>query len=153
MVDKVMTMPRSNLREHLGRLPETDLVRLDRSLIVFLGLPGWDEGPKARSSPASSSATQEIPCHQLLLRRSLQHRRVLLPVQSAHFMIDSKGYWPADRSSRLSMRCRWPTASLWGMLLPNPNCPAVPRERIPTGAIWFPVGTTAMEKHLSTTSV
>ena len=38
MVDKVMTMPRANLREHLGRLPETDLVRLNRALIVFLGL-------------------------------------------------------------------------------------------------------------------
>ncbi len=38
MVDKVTTMPRSNLREHVGRLPETDLVRLNRALIVFLGL-------------------------------------------------------------------------------------------------------------------
>lgn len=38
MVDKLMTMPRANLREHLGRLPETDLVRLNRVLIVFLGL-------------------------------------------------------------------------------------------------------------------
>lgn len=38
MVDKVTTMPRVNLREHLGRLPEADLVRLNRALIVFLGL-------------------------------------------------------------------------------------------------------------------
>ncbi len=38
MVDKLMTMPRANLGEHLGRLPETDLVRLNRALIVFLGL-------------------------------------------------------------------------------------------------------------------
>ena len=40
MVDKVTTMPRENLHEHLGRLAETDLVRLDRSLLVFLGLVG-----------------------------------------------------------------------------------------------------------------
>ena len=38
MVDKLMSMPRSNLREHLGRLPETDLVRLNRAMTVFLGL-------------------------------------------------------------------------------------------------------------------
>ena len=38
MVDKVTTMPRNGLRERLGRLPEDDLVRLDRALIVFLGL-------------------------------------------------------------------------------------------------------------------
>ncbi len=38
MVDKVTTMPRANLVEHLGRLPDTDLVQLNRSLIVFLGL-------------------------------------------------------------------------------------------------------------------
>ena len=38
MVDKLMTMPRANLEEHLGRLPETHLVRLNRALIVFLGL-------------------------------------------------------------------------------------------------------------------
>ncbi len=38
MMDKLMTMPRTSLGEHLGRLPETDLVRLNRALIVFLGL-------------------------------------------------------------------------------------------------------------------
>jgi len=38
MVDKLTTVPRADLREHLGRLPETDLVRLNRALIVFLGL-------------------------------------------------------------------------------------------------------------------
>ncbi|MGN5235489.1 MULTISPECIES: type II toxin-antitoxin system PemK/MazF family toxin [unclassified Rhodococcus (in: high G+C Gram-positive bacteria)] len=38
MVDKVTTMPRANLRDRLGRLPDDDLVRLDRALIVFLGL-------------------------------------------------------------------------------------------------------------------
>lgn len=38
MVDKVTTMPRDNLRERLGRLPASDLVRVDRALVVFLGL-------------------------------------------------------------------------------------------------------------------
>lgn len=38
MVDKITTMPRGSLRDRLGRLPEDDLVRLNRALIVFLGL-------------------------------------------------------------------------------------------------------------------
>jgi mRNA interferase MazF len=38
MVDKITTMPRDGLRERLGRLPEDDVVRLNRALIVFLGL-------------------------------------------------------------------------------------------------------------------
>ncbi|HET6625455.1 MAG TPA: type II toxin-antitoxin system PemK/MazF family toxin [Nocardioidaceae bacterium] len=38
MVDKVTTMPRRNVRDHLGQLSDADLVRLDRALLVFLGL-------------------------------------------------------------------------------------------------------------------
>ena len=38
MVDKVTTMPRRNLQDRLGRLLAEDLVRLNRALIVFLGL-------------------------------------------------------------------------------------------------------------------
>lgn len=38
MVDKVTTVPRSSLGEQLGRLRDDELVRLNRSLIVFLGL-------------------------------------------------------------------------------------------------------------------
>jgi mRNA interferase MazF len=38
MVDKVVTVPRTSLGEHLGRLSDADLVRLNRALIVFLGL-------------------------------------------------------------------------------------------------------------------
>jgi len=40
MVDKLTTMPRANLHAHLGRLPDADLLRLNRALIVFLGLAG-----------------------------------------------------------------------------------------------------------------
>ncbi len=38
MVDKVATVPRSNLGERHGRLRDDELVALNRSLIVFLGL-------------------------------------------------------------------------------------------------------------------
>lgn len=38
MIDKVTTMPRSNLGERLGRLRDDELVALNRALIVFLGL-------------------------------------------------------------------------------------------------------------------
>lgn len=38
MFDKVTTVPRSNLGERLGRLRDEELVALNRSLIVFLGL-------------------------------------------------------------------------------------------------------------------
>lgn len=38
MVDKITTMPRVNVRERLGRLSDTELVRLDRALVVFLGV-------------------------------------------------------------------------------------------------------------------
>ncbi|HET7387606.1 MAG TPA: type II toxin-antitoxin system PemK/MazF family toxin [Nocardioidaceae bacterium] len=40
MIDKVTTMPRASLQDRLGRLPEADLVRLNRALLVFLGLAG-----------------------------------------------------------------------------------------------------------------
>jgi len=38
MVDKVTTVPRSSLGERLGRLADDELVQMNRSLIVFLGL-------------------------------------------------------------------------------------------------------------------
>lgn len=38
MVDKIMTMPRSGLGERLGRLRDDELVQLNRSLMVYLGL-------------------------------------------------------------------------------------------------------------------
>ena len=38
MIDKVTTMPRANLRDQLGHLADADLIRLDRALLVFLGL-------------------------------------------------------------------------------------------------------------------
>lgn len=38
MVDKITTIPRANVRDHLGCLADADLIRLNRALLVFLGL-------------------------------------------------------------------------------------------------------------------
>ena len=40
MIDKVTTVPRTALAERIGRLADTDLTRIDRALLVFLGLAG-----------------------------------------------------------------------------------------------------------------
>jgi mRNA interferase MazF len=38
MVDKVTTVRRTSLTRRLGRLSDGDLIRLNRALLVFLGL-------------------------------------------------------------------------------------------------------------------
>ena len=38
MVDKVVTIPRGRLGQRIGQLGDDDLLRLNRSLLVFLGL-------------------------------------------------------------------------------------------------------------------
>ena len=38
MVDKLTTVPRTSLGERIGRLADEDVVRLDRGIVVFLGL-------------------------------------------------------------------------------------------------------------------
>jgi mRNA interferase MazF len=38
MVDKIATVPRSKLRTKIGRLSDVDLVRLNRAIVVFLGI-------------------------------------------------------------------------------------------------------------------
>jgi len=38
MIDKVTTVPRSRLGQCIGQLAGTDLLRLNRALLVFLGL-------------------------------------------------------------------------------------------------------------------
>jgi mRNA interferase MazF len=40
MVDKVTTVPRSKLRQRVGRLGDDDMVRLGRAVMVFFGLAG-----------------------------------------------------------------------------------------------------------------
>jgi mRNA interferase MazF len=38
MVDKIVTVPRSRLGKRLGRMEDADVVRLNRAVLVFLGL-------------------------------------------------------------------------------------------------------------------
>ena len=40
MVDKITTMPKAKLRSRIGRLADSDLVRLNRGMMIFLGLAG-----------------------------------------------------------------------------------------------------------------
>jgi len=38
MVVKITMMPRANPGDQLGRLPDAELARFDRALVVFLGV-------------------------------------------------------------------------------------------------------------------
>jgi mRNA interferase MazF len=38
MIDKVSTVPKSKLGDRIGQLSDTDLLRVNRALLVFLGL-------------------------------------------------------------------------------------------------------------------
>jgi len=40
MVDKVTTVPKAKLGRRVGRLADSDMVRVNRALMVFLGLAG-----------------------------------------------------------------------------------------------------------------
>ena len=40
MVDKLTTVPRSKIGEQVGRLSDDDMLRLNRAIVVFLGLAG-----------------------------------------------------------------------------------------------------------------
>lgn len=40
MVDKITTMPKAKLGARVGRLDDEDVVRLNRAVLVFLGLAG-----------------------------------------------------------------------------------------------------------------
>jgi mRNA interferase MazF len=40
MVDKITTVARGHLGRRVGRLADTDMLRLDRAIVVFLGLGG-----------------------------------------------------------------------------------------------------------------
>jgi mRNA interferase MazF len=40
MVDKITTVPKDKLGTQLGRLDEDDMVRLNRAIMIFLGLAG-----------------------------------------------------------------------------------------------------------------
>lgn len=38
MVDKITTVPKSKVRTRIGRLADEDIVRLNRAMLVFLGI-------------------------------------------------------------------------------------------------------------------
>jgi mRNA interferase MazF len=40
MADKVTTVPRTKLGQRVGRLSDEDMLRLNRALLIFLGLAG-----------------------------------------------------------------------------------------------------------------
>jgi len=40
MVDKITTMPKLKLGSRIGRLADEDLLRLNRAMMIFLGLAG-----------------------------------------------------------------------------------------------------------------
>lgn len=40
MVDKITTIPKQKLGSHIGRLGDEDVIRLNRAILVFLGLAG-----------------------------------------------------------------------------------------------------------------
>jgi mRNA interferase MazF len=40
MADKITTVPRTKLGTRIGRLSDADVLRLNRAVLVFLGLAG-----------------------------------------------------------------------------------------------------------------
>jgi mRNA interferase MazF len=40
MADKIVTVPKTKLGSRLGRLDDEDMLRLNRAILVFLGLAG-----------------------------------------------------------------------------------------------------------------
>jgi mRNA interferase MazF len=40
MVDKVTTVPKAKLGKRIGRLSDSDMVRVNRAMLIFLGLAG-----------------------------------------------------------------------------------------------------------------
>ncbi len=49
MVDKVTTVPKAKVGVRLGRLADEDILRLNRAVVVFLGIAG----PTANESPVT----------------------------------------------------------------------------------------------------
>ena len=45
MVDKITTVPKAKIGQKIGRLDDEDIVRLNRAILVFLGLAGASPEP------------------------------------------------------------------------------------------------------------
>jgi mRNA interferase MazF len=63
MADRITTMSKKRLHEHLGRLSDEDMVRVNRAVVVFLGLAG----------PASK--TRRTDCHPSCTTRTVRRVR------------------------------------------------------------------------------
>jgi len=44
MVDKITTVPKARLGANIGRLADEDMVRLNRAVLVFLGIAAPKDG-------------------------------------------------------------------------------------------------------------
>jgi mRNA interferase MazF len=44
MVDKITTVPKAKIGNRIGRLDDEDIIRLNRAVLVFLGLAGSPSG-------------------------------------------------------------------------------------------------------------
>jgi mRNA interferase MazF len=40
MIDKITTVSKKKIEDHVGRLSDEDIVRVNRAVVVFLGLAG-----------------------------------------------------------------------------------------------------------------
>lgn len=52
MVDKITTVPKSRIGAHVGQLADADMLRLNRAIVVFLGIAGPTNG---QSEPRSAA--------------------------------------------------------------------------------------------------
>jgi mRNA interferase MazF len=58
MVDKITTMPKAKLGRRIGRLADHDMVRLNRGLMIFLGLA--TDATRALRSPSGHSPREHL---------------------------------------------------------------------------------------------
>jgi mRNA interferase MazF len=50
MVDKVVSVPKSKVGQRIGRLDDASMIRLNRALVVFLGLAGPDKSDNTQEA-------------------------------------------------------------------------------------------------------
>lgn len=60
MVDKITTVPKSKVRARVGRLEDEDILRLNRAVLVFLGLAVSPRGRQEASRADFSLVSQDM---------------------------------------------------------------------------------------------
>lgn len=79
MVDKITTVARDKLGERIGRLDDNDVVRLNRAILVFLGLAQRSQS-EPRVAPAAATFAGCTTGNHSEHRRSLKsHKRRFEP--------------------------------------------------------------------------